>query len=257
MIRGSLGALGLVLLAGGVLGAEALHAAKRTYLLGESAPPIDGTFIARVPVTHTTLRLMMIGDSTAAGVGASVTTGTVGGHLATLLSESGISTHLASVAVSGSRARDLGPQVSRALLAKPNLAVILIGANDATHLSSLGGLRTDIGEAVDRLRAAGIEVVVGTCPDLDAAFAFMQPLRSIAGWQGRRVARTERALLRGRGVFAVDIAHATGPTIKSDPARYLSVDRLHPNDEGYGLFAAALLGPVRQLALELMPEPVS
>lgn len=249
--------LGLLAAAGAVLGGEAVHAAKRTYLSPDSAPPIEGTFDAYVPVTPRPVRIVMIGDSTAAGIGSTVTTGSVGGHLASLLQESGVSVELSSVAISGSQTEDLGPQVSRALMAKPDLAVVLIGANDATHLASIRGVRKNLGDALDRLKAADVGVVVGTCPDLDAAYAFLQPLRAIAGFRGRQIASAERGVIEKRDLPHVDIAAETGDTIRNDPDRYLSVDRLHPNDEGYLLWAKALIGPTREVAISRAARPLA
>lgn len=226
-----------------VLGGEAVVASRRTYLAAVTAPPVEGSF---GPTSHPAIKLVMIGDSTAAGVGASTTVGTVGGELATALAAEPRHVLLSSVAVSGSRAADLGPQVSRALLAKPDLAVILIGANDATHLTGLGSVRRNVGDAVRRLRAAGVQVVLGACPDMGAARAFLQPLRLVVAWQGRRVAAGELSAARAAGAGAVDIGAQTGAAMRADP-RTLSRDEFHPSDRGYRLWARALL-PLLQAA---------
>lgn len=225
-----------------VLPAEAVRTATRTYLPADSAPLLHATY-----GTGPQLRLVLIGDSTAAGIGASATATSVGGRLAAGLAGAR-TVQLSSVAISGSRTPDLAPQVVRALAGpRPDLAVVLIGANDATHLARLDAVRRDLRAALARLHGAGVAVVVGSCPDLGGARAFPQPLRLVAAWQGRRVAAAERAAAAGTGATVVDLAARTGPAFRADP-RTLAADRFHPSDRGYALWAAALLPAVRAAA---------
>ena len=235
------GVLGAVLVALLVLGGEAAVTLRRTFLSADSAPPATDTVGA---AGQPLVRLVMIGDSTAAGVGASTTSATVGGQLASALAADSHRVALSNVAVSGSRASDLAPQVSRVLLDRPDVAVILIGANDATHRTRLGSVRRDVSEAVRRLRRGGIAVVLGTCPDMGAARAFPQPLRLVVAWQGRRVAAAERVVGRAAGAEVVDIGRQTGPAMRADSTT-LAGDDFHPSDRGYRLWARALLPAVR------------
>lgn len=243
VVRTAAGVVGSGLLVLAVLGGEALVTARRSYLPADSAPPVEGSFGTGGPA----LALVMIGDSTAAGVGASTTVGTVGGRLAAGLAGNSHRVRLSSVAVSGSRAADLGPQVTRALLGSPDVAVILIGSNDATHTTGLGSIRRNVAEVIRRLRAGGVAVVLGTCPDMGAARAFPQPLRLVVAWQGRRVATAELAVGRDAGARVVDIGRETGPAMRAD-ASTLAADDFHPSDRGYRLWAEALLPAVRAAA---------
>lgn len=241
VVRAAAGVLGSGVLILAVLGGEALVTLSRTYLPADSAPPVEGSF---GDVGRPLVRLVMVGDSTAAGVGASSTSGTVGGRLASAIAADSRRVALSSVAVSGSRAVDMGPQVSRALLGRPDVAVILIGANDSTHATGLGSVRRNVGEAVRRLRGAGVAVVLGTCPDMGAARAFPQPLRLVVAWQGRRVAAAEVDTGRRAGATVVDIGRETGAAMRAD-ASTLASDDFHPSDRGYRLWAGALLPAVR------------
>lgn len=78
------------------------------------------------------LRLVLLGDSTGAGVGVTRTGETVGGVLARRLAGPTRRVRLAGAAIAGSGTGDLGPQVSRALLGRPDVAVLLVGTTDAT-----------------------------------------------------------------------------------------------------------------------------
>ncbi|MDQ1713602.1 MAG: hypothetical protein QOE45_3052 [Frankiaceae bacterium] len=230
---------------GALLGVEAVLVSRRDFLSADSAPSITGTFgRAFAPP----LRLAVLGDSTAAGVGVSRVEDSVAGRAARAIADAGRFVTLDGLAVSGSRVADLGPQVSRALVHPPDVAVILIGANDATHLTRLSRVRHDLAAAVGRLRGAGVVVVVGTCPDMGAPTAFHRPLRYVVAWEGRRIGRAELEAVTDAGGMAVDIGAATGAEFRSDPDRYLSSDRFHPSADGYALWAAALDGAVRLAA---------
>ena len=222
--------------------AEVLLASRREYLSADTAPSIRGEFgRAFAPP----LRLAVLGDSTAAGVGVSHVDDTVAGRLARVVADTGRFVTLDGLGVSGSRAADLATQVSRALVTKPDVAVILIGANDATHVTDLDGVRDDVRTAVERLHAAGVRVVVGSCPDMGAATAFLPPLRQLVAWQGRRVGRVTREAAVVAGAAAVDVGGETGAAFRGDPGRYLSTDEFHPSADGYALWADALAGEVR------------
>ncbi|MEO6715502.1 MAG: SGNH/GDSL hydrolase family protein [Mycobacteriales bacterium] len=229
-----------------VIGAEVVLAMRKTYLMGDSAPPVTGEF---GKPEDPLVRLVMIGDSTAAGVGVSRTQDTIGAQVAMRLSSMGYHVKLSGVAISGSRAGDLAPQVGRALVMTevPDIALIIIGGNDATHFTQLDDVGRSVEESVRRLREAGIGVVVATCPEMGAP-NFARPLRDIVSWRGRGVAaKTERAATRAGGL-TVDLAREAGPIFKRDPQRLHSVDDFHPSAAGYRVWADAII-PVLQRAV--------
>lgn len=201
------------------------------------------------------LRLVLLGDSSALGVGVDRVDDTVGGQLARLLARGGgpdggraHRVILSSVGVSGSCSTDLATQVARALLGeRPDIAVILVGANDVTAGRRPGESAAHLGAAVRRLREAGVEVVVGTCPDLGAVRAFASPLRQVTGWFGRRTARAQAGAVLAAGGTVVDLATETGTVFRAD-AGTLCHDGYHPSADGYRVWAYALLPAVRAAA---------
>ncbi|GGJ99863.1 hypothetical protein GCM10010123_32170 [Pilimelia anulata] len=238
-----------------LLGIEALLARGRRY----AQPELGLTLRAQLgPPAAAPLRLVLLGDSTALGVGVDRVTDTIGGQLARFLATgdptaggasavAGVPTlpprrvHLSSVGVSGSRSTDLATQVARALLGeRPDVAVILVGANDVTGLRRRVDAATYLGAAVRRLADSGVAVVVGTCPDLGAARAVAQPLRRLLGAQGRRLARAQAAAVRRAGGTAVDLGGLTGPVFRAD-AGTLCRDGYHPSADGYRVWAHAML----------------
>ena len=148
----------------------------------------------------------------------------------------------------GSRGVDLSTQVARALVGeRPDVAVILIGTHDVTSLRRPAEVAAHLGAAVRRLREAGVQVVVGTCPDLGAVRAIAPPLRHLIGVLGRRTAQAQARAVREAGGTAVDLAAETGAVFRADPSTFC-FDGFHPSADGYRVWAHALLPAVAAAA---------
>jgi len=233
---------GLALIAGTVggaalLAAEAVAARSRRYAKPDLGLAVRATLGEN---DKPPLRLVLLGDATALGVGVDIVEDTVGGQLAQLLAHAGATVALSTVAVSGARSADLATQVARAQLGpRPDIAVILVGVHDATHLVRPGEAAASLATAVRRLRDAGTAVVVGTCPDLGAVRAVAPPLRQIVGWYGRRVGRAQANAARAAGADVVDLATQVGPVFRAD-AGMLCHDGFHASADGYRVLAYAL-----------------
>jgi lysophospholipase L1-like esterase len=250
---------GIALIAGTVggaalLAAEAVAARSRRY----AKPNLSLAMRASLGQDgKPPLRLVLLGDSTALGVGVDTMAETVGGQLAHMLADAGAKVSLSTVAVAGARCSDLATQVARAQLgSRPDLAVILVGADDATHLVRPGEAAAALASAVRRLRDAGTAVVVGTCPDLAAARAFAPPLRQIIGWYGRRMARAQSAAARAAGAEVVDLAAHVGPVFRADPGMFCH-DSFHPSADGYRVMAYALFPELAKAAGVMQGPPTN
>jgi lysophospholipase L1-like esterase len=250
-LRALLVVLAAVAVVAAVLAVEVGVVLSRDYLDGRDAPEVDAVY---GDGGDPGVLLLVLGDSTAAGVGAREPAETVAGGVAAAVAAEGRRVTVRAVAVSGGRTGDLDGQVEAALAVPRDpddeaLALVLIGANDATHLSSLSGVREDLGDAVARLRDADLDVVVGTCPDLGSLPAFPQPLRALAGARGRAVAAAQAEVVPEAGGRVVDLAAETGPAFADHPDRYYSEDDFHPGPAGYALWSEAIT-PVARQALE-------
>ena len=191
------------------------------------------------------LRMVWLGDSTAAGVGASSADRAMPRRVARAL---GRPVDLTVLAVSGDRVSDVvDDQVGALAALRPDVVLVSIGANDVVHLTSNDAYR----DAYEDLVAAvpdGAQLVVLGVPDMGAPPRFAQPLRAVAGWRGRQLDRTSREVADDAGALYVDIAGETGPAMRADPGRLFAVDKYHPSDDGYALWAEAV---VKVLAKEL------
>jgi lysophospholipase L1-like esterase len=227
-----------------LLAAQALAARLRS--AGRPSPRLTARTTIGAPDAPP-LRLVVLGDATALGVGVDQVTETVGGHLATLLAErpDGPRVELRNVATARYRA-DLTSQVARALSGpRPDLAVILVGVGDAMCPTGTRAAAARLGAAVRDLRAADVQVIAGTCPDIGALRAISTPLRPLLARYGRVLALHQAAAIRSAGGIPVDLLAQTGTVFRADPGA-LCHDGFHPSTDGYRVMAHALFPAVSE-----------
>jgi hypothetical protein len=119
--------------------------------------------------------------------------------------------------------------------------MIMIGANDVTHRVKVTESVRFLGDAVQRLRAAGVEVVVGTCPDLGTIRPVAQPLRRLARRWSRQLAAAQTMAVVSAGGRTVSLGSLLGPEFDARPEDMFGPDRFHPSAEGYATAAMAML----------------
>lgn len=243
MVKRAVVALALVVASlGAIVGAEIVLAVRREYLPTEPALQIGGRW---GPETGTPLNLVVLGDSTAAGVGAGRPDGSYPSQLAERLARDGYRVDLSAFGISGARTADvLREQVPRAEALHADLIFVGIGANDALHVTPIESVRTDMHEILRRLEATGATVVVAGAPDMHIE-AFLEPLRSLSAWRGRMVEEAIASVAAVHDVPVVPLRTVAGPRFAANPRLYNSADKLHPSAAGYGVWVDAILPVVR------------
>jgi lysophospholipase L1-like esterase len=242
----------------GLLHAEALLA-RRSIGNAEGEPPSATGWYGHGR-TGPALKLALLGDSSAAGYGVESVQQTPGAHLASGLAEAaGRRVYLRSVAFVGAQTRDLARQIDEALPVGPDVALILVGTNDVTHRRLPSESVRLLSEAVRRLRTAGVEVVVGTCPDLGTLEPIAPPLRQVARHWSRRLAAAQAIAVVEAGGRAVSLGSILGPEFAATPKELFGPDRFHPSAAGYSSMASVLLPSILAAvgvipAEELVPE---
>jgi lysophospholipase L1-like esterase len=199
-----------------------------------------------------TIRLAILGDSIAVGQGAARPSESLGPRLVAGLADQGIEATARVFGARGARSSVLSAQVADALSWAPDVAVIVIGANDLTHRTPPDQAARHLGDAVRRLRQSGAEVVLAPAPDLSTVPFVPAPMRPVV--------RVASALLRDRQVSATTAAGGrvadadarTSEAFATDPSLF-SADRFHPSSTGYAVIAEALLSEVRAAAAATRP----
>ena len=231
------------LLSAGALGLVRAEAwlARRT--IGEPSgtpPPSDGIYGAHH--SGPLLTIAMLGDSSAGGLGVDSGHQTPGGMLAAGLAEfADRPVRLLCPATVGALSSDLAAQVAAVASARPELTLIMVGANDVTHRVKPATAVRHLEEAVRDLRRLGSEVVVGTCPDLGTIEPVLQPLRWIARRASRELAAAQTIVVVEAGGRTVSLGDILGPEFAATPREMFGPDRFHPSAAGYASAAAALL----------------
>ncbi len=227
----------------GVLHAET-RLARRRIPEATEPPPVshDTTWAADgVGTRRPPIRIVMLGDSTAAGYGAHRDRETPAAQIALGISEAARRpVHVTNVAVVGAQSAQLPAQVAALGRARPELAVIMVGANDVTARTPPAVAVPHLAEAVRTLGEMGCEVVVGTCPDLGTIRPLAQPLRAYARRLSRQMARAQTVAAVEAGGRTVSLGDLLGPLFMKDLG-YFSEDLFHPSAAGYAEAAQAVL----------------
>jgi lysophospholipase L1-like esterase len=235
---GGVGLAGAGLL--GVLRLQARSARRRVEANSSRQDPPSGDGIygkkRGKPLVFTVL-----GDSSAVGLGVDRAAETPGALLAAALAElAERPVRLRRLAVSGAESCELDPQVEQALAERPDVVLIMIGANDVTTRTWPSVSVRHLADAVRRLREAGAEVVVGTCPDLGTIRPIGQPLRLLARRWSRQMAAAQTIAVVEAGGRTVSLGSVLGPSFAQDRTLF-SVDEFHPSAAGYAAAAAVIL----------------
>lgn len=251
---GALGSLGVLGYA--VIRAEAAVARKTIGEPTEVPPDPTGVYGRYLGPS---LRLVMLGDSSATGLGCDSPAQTPGALLAGgVARELQRRVRLDVYAVVGGRSADLDTQIARALAAGPiDLAVVMVGANDVTHTVLPGEAVRHLGRAVETLRASGAHVVVGTCPDLGTVKPLLQPLRTVAAVWSRRMAAAQAVAVAENDGVAVTLGSLLAKEFSEHPHLW-SHDRFHPSAQGYARVADVVLPNLLELlGVELEATEIS
>lgn len=207
---------------------------RRTPKLPEPPGERRGTIGAGPP-----LRLLVLGDSAAAGVGAGSQAEALLGQLSARLAERH-TVHFQLLARTGARSRHAAGWIEEDTSIAPDLAVISLGVNDVTGgVGQAAFLRTYAGIA-QTLFARGMQrLVVSSLPPVHRFPALPQPLRWVLG---RRALAFGKALER----FAAADPRCTFVRISElrDPS-LMATDGFHPGPSAYATWAGEIEAALR------------
>lgn len=178
--------------------------------------------------------LVLLGDSTAVGIGDPVPGGWRG--FGPLLS-SAFGGDYRNFALSGARIADVRrTQLPSALLARPAAAVVIAGVNDTLRSDfDTGQLHSDLDHIVGSLSAAGTSVVTVRFHDQGRVFKLPGRLRRVLGERITALNEVIDVVVARHAAKCVDLHLMPGayelPT--------WAVDRLHPSELGHRMLARA------------------
>ena len=238
-------AIGLVVL-------QVLRLRRLRFLPGHPGFYVNRTARPRTADSGATpLRLIVFGDSTAAGVGVDRAEDALPSLIAQRLADARHRrVHVTSYGWSGARVADLvGDQVPRSLeplregesapvLPTADVVVVVIGANDAARRTAPRAFRADLRNVLATIRgsAPGAELVLAGIPRFRGAIPEVGVLVWIADQYARVLRGIGRSEAEAAGARYADLERDVPPRV-DDIDEVLSVDRFHPSLAGYRLWA--------------------
>ncbi|NBV76823.1 SGNH/GDSL hydrolase family protein [bacterium] len=173
------------------------------------------------------ISLLVLGDSTAYGVGASAPDKSVPGRLADFLNGS-----VENYARSGALTREIRDQFLQSQRSRYDLVLIQVGANDVMFGKSLESAARSLQETIRLVHSKSERVLVLTAGDIGLAEIFPWPLSTIFSYRTRILREAfKRVCVEEKAVY-VDI-YAQPDIFGTAPHKYYAKDGLHLLDSGY------------------------
>jgi lysophospholipase L1-like esterase len=205
---------------------QARRAKREIPRLPDAATPWNGTVPGDDPIS-----ILVLGDSTAAGVGAETQDDALPGNLARVLSaewERGVTWR--AIGENGATSGDIVPRfLDQAGHEQYDVVFVSIGANDALKLRSRAAFRRDFRTILRRLRSVSPKalILVSSLPGFGQFEALPNPLRWALHLHGQNLEAAARAVVaREPGVIM------SPPAPPYTPGFFAS-DRFHPSASGY------------------------
>lgn len=179
-------------------------------------------------------RVLVVGDSTAVGTGASSAAASVVGLLGAHLPEATIDNR----GRDGATFADVVDQLAAVSAAAPryDVALLLAGGNDVIRLRDMAAVRADIGRAIALARERAARVVVMPAGNVGNAPFFWPPL---SWWMSARARALHTAVAGAcaeHGAVYVDLFRDRKDDPFAQRPELNAPDGLHPSDAGYALW---------------------
>lgn len=236
----ALGVPSLALAAAGGLWAQAKRAANAPV---PSFNDLDPSGVYGAP-QGAVVRIVVLGDSSVTGPGL--------GHpsrvwVARLADRLPWNVELVSHARGGSRVRDvLRHQHPAAVMERPDLFVLAVGANDALHGTTARQFGHDLGPLLDGLRCVAPVATLGV-GDLSVIPRVPPALRVLLARRSAAIDRAHAAVSATRGnVVRVPVSELSDRHFKDLGRDVFAPDMFHPNERGHDLWAELFAPFVRE-----------
>ena len=221
---------------------QALWVRQRTPRLPEASGPNCG----ESPGQGRPIRLVILGESTAAGVGAPTHEQALAGQTARALAQqTGRPVRWLALGRNGATTRTVCRELVPRLAGQPADAVVIaLGVNDTTRWRSPRQWRDDLERLIAAVRqhVGPAAILLTGVPPLGQFPALPQPLRAILGL---RAVALDRAAMALAGSMP-RVAHL--PVQVRDEADF-APDGYHPGPRGYAAWGAQVAAALRRLCL--------
>ncbi len=184
------------------------------------------------------IKIVFLGDSLTAGVGASSFQNTYPYLVAEKISQiEKVPVEVINLGTPGAKTIDvLNNQIKIANEFQPNKIYVFIGINDMHNRISINKMKNNLEKIITSLNLDKKNIYLINIPYLGS---FLPPYKIYFDWQTKKYNQMFSDL-KNTGVNFVDLFSRTKNNFYNDPTLY-STDLFHPNDNGYG-FLANIIG---------------
>lgn len=177
--------------------------------------------------------LLILGDSTAVGVGASTSSDSVGGRLATYLEATYVENH----AVSGAKVEDLEQQINSISRADYDTILVQIGANDMVSLHKPKEVTAELKKLLVPLSVKTKQLIFISAGNLGGAPLIPLFLRPVYTNLNLKYHIEFESLGKELGITYINmyVPPAKDPFILN-PRDHFAADDFHPSSLGYGVW---------------------
>jgi lysophospholipase L1-like esterase len=183
--------------------------------------------------------MLVIGDSTAVGVGATSPADSVPALLGSYIHAS-VENH----AVSGAKTSDMEAQLHEAQRSSYDLILIQVGANDVVGLGSIDAANGELETLLSDAQAYSRNIVLVTAGRVGDAPIFPILIKPYLNSRAVELRTAFAATAASAGALYVDLSGDTSDAFDADPSKYYAADMFHPSSAGYGLWFAAVQSAV-------------
>lgn len=186
------------------------------------------------------LTYVVMGDSTSIGQGAAYKDSYA--YISAQYLAQKYEVTLVNTGVSGARTVDvLNTQLEKAVAFKPDIALIAIGANDATHFTKGSSLQDSMQKIVDGLRKSNsdMQIIVTGSPAVDSVRRFPIGAKQLMHLRTNQVNNAFEPIIRKNNLLVAPIAQETRAAFLADPT-LTAADNFHPNGRGYALWVPVI-----------------
>ncbi len=219
----------------GTVAVSLLVVARTAWRLNESAQLARLSEPLQRPLVQATKRLLIVGDSTAVGTGASGPNTSLAG----LLAQAFPALLIDNRAQDGATFADVLPQLDGD---EPyDMVLVMAGGNDIIRLRGLAALERDVERVTQRARQRAPLVVLLPAGNVGNAPFFFAPVSWLMTWRSRQLHTFVREATTRQSLLYVNLFHerANDPFVQQPQLN--AVDGLHPSDAGYQVWFDQLM----------------
>lgn len=178
-------------------------------------------------------KILILGDSTAVGTGASKPEDTIGGMLARDFPNA----QIVNVGVNGSTVSDLPRQIARVADQKFNLIVISSGGNDTWKFSRMETIRNHLYQVLMKAISLSDHQVVFLVNNNVGFGPFPKFISAILTRRARKITEIIESVAIAQRIPVIDLfsSDRDNPFLKN-PTGLLASDGIHPSSEGYAVW---------------------